>query len=99
MTPPARLFALDGDGGFKAAIWGGAFSARQTCMYVFSRQSLFLFFARIHCFLGFIMEPNKCLRIRMYHSLSWINYVLKCIYREAWACHENQHRSSNSQQL
>jgi hypothetical protein len=32
MTPPARLFALDGDGGFKAAIWGGAFSARLACV-------------------------------------------------------------------
>jgi len=32
MTVPARLFAQDTDGGFKAAIWGGALAARQTCV-------------------------------------------------------------------
>jgi hypothetical protein len=28
----ARAKRVDGDGGFKAAIWGGAFSARKTCV-------------------------------------------------------------------
>jgi hypothetical protein len=32
MTPLARLFALDGDGGIKAAIWGGALAARHACV-------------------------------------------------------------------
>jgi len=32
MTPPARLFALGGDGGFKAAILGGALAARHACV-------------------------------------------------------------------